>query len=75
MRYVDNNFTNNFYNTIGVDFVINYFNKIENQIDMLREQKYKAVDSKIIFQFHSGIQLVRIDSEQSHVVIIGIEYF
>lgn len=22
MRYVDNNFTNNFYNTIGVDFVI-----------------------------------------------------
>ena len=21
MRYVDNNFTNNFYNTIGVDFV------------------------------------------------------
>lgn len=30
MRYVDNNFTNNFYNTIGVDFVkymIIYYNR------------------------------------------------
>lgn len=32
MRYVDNNFTNNFYNTIGVDFVkiFKYYNRKSN---------------------------------------------
>lgn len=37
MRYVDNNFTNNFYNTIGVDFVNYVFNLLENKVDIFRE--------------------------------------
>lgn len=37
MRYVDNNFTNNFYNTIGVDFVINEYNILENKVNIFRE--------------------------------------
>ena len=51
MRYVDNNFTNNFYNTIGVDFV-KYLNiKLENQIHILRIEKYQIIDCIMFFHY------------------------
>ena len=59
MRFVDNNFTSNFYNTIGVDF------KIKNvRIDN------KNIKLQIVFlELQSGIPRARTDSGPSPVVI------
>ena len=47
MRYVDNNFTNNFYNTIGVDFVNLKNILLENQIHIPRIEEYQTTDCKM----------------------------
>lgn len=54
MRYVDNNFTNNFYNTIGVDFVLICLIIIENQVDIPGEQECEAANRNIEFNIIVG---------------------
>lgn len=63
MPFQENAFTNNFYNTIGVDFKIKNI-EIDNQTI-----KLQIVNLNLLLIF-SGIQQVKIDLEQSHAVII-----
>jgi sensor domain CHASE-containing protein len=55
MRYVDNNFTANFYNTIGVDFVLFLSSKtLENQNYRTRKKERQIANSTLAFLTISG---------------------